>query len=58
MRGLAVLSDKEVWASGTKGTVVKTENGGKTWRNISVIQAEKTKTFETFKYGIPKMRWL
>lgn len=43
-RGLAVLSDKEVWASGTKGTVVKTENGGKTWRNISVIQA-KNKDF-------------
>ncbi|MEW6125808.1 MAG: glycosyl hydrolase [Acidobacteriota bacterium] len=40
-RGLAVVSDKVVWASGTKGTFVKTTDGGKNWMAASVPDADK-----------------
>ncbi|MGD9562175.1 MAG: WD40/YVTN/BNR-like repeat-containing protein [Pyrinomonadaceae bacterium] len=40
-RGLSVVSEKVVWASGTGGTVVKTTDGGKKWRVIAVPGAEK-----------------
>ena len=31
LRGLSVVSEKIIWASGTGGTFLKTVNGGKTW---------------------------
>lgn len=34
-RGLAPLNDTVCWVSGSKGTVIKTENGGATWDTIS-----------------------
>ncbi|HCS18961.1 MAG TPA: hypothetical protein DIW47_00105 [Bacteroidetes bacterium] len=34
-RGLAPLNDTVCWVSGSKGTVLKTENGGATWDTIS-----------------------
>lgn len=34
-RGLSVLSENEIWASGSKGTVVYTNNGGTTFDTIS-----------------------
>ena len=40
-RGLSVVSEKVVWASGTGGTVVKTIDGGKTWKVMTVPGAEK-----------------
>ncbi len=40
-RGLSVVSDKVVWASGTGGTVIRTIDGGKTWDVITVPGAEK-----------------
>jgi photosystem II stability/assembly factor-like uncharacterized protein len=40
-RGLSVVSDKIVWASGTGGTVIKTADGGKTWKVLTVPGAEK-----------------
>lgn len=40
-RGLSVVSEKIVWASGTGGTVIKTIDGGKTWKVITVPGAEK-----------------
>lgn len=40
-RGLSVVSEKVVWASGTGGTVIKTIDGGKTWKVIAVPGAEK-----------------
>lgn len=40
-RGLAVVNEKVVWASGTGGTVIRTINGGKTWDVITVPGAEK-----------------
>jgi photosystem II stability/assembly factor-like uncharacterized protein len=40
-RGLSVVNEKVVWASGTGGTVIKTQDGGKTWRVMTVPGAEK-----------------
>ena len=40
-RGLSVVNEKIVWASGTGGTVIKTVDGGKTWNVMTVPGAEK-----------------
>jgi photosystem II stability/assembly factor-like uncharacterized protein len=36
LRGLSVLSGEVAWASGTQGTVVRTTDGGVTWRARNV----------------------
>lgn len=41
LRGLSVVSEKIVWASGTGGTVIRTIDGGKTWKVIAVPDADK-----------------
>jgi photosystem II stability/assembly factor-like uncharacterized protein len=41
LRGLSVVNEKIVWASGTGGTVIRTVDGGKTWNVITVPGAEK-----------------
>jgi photosystem II stability/assembly factor-like uncharacterized protein len=40
-RGLSVVNEKIVWASGTGGTVIRTIDGGKTWDVITVPGADK-----------------
>ncbi len=40
-RGLSVVNEKIVWASGTGGTVIRTVDAGKTWDVIAVPAAEK-----------------
>ncbi|MBX3281086.1 MAG: hypothetical protein KF756_01275 [Acidobacteria bacterium] len=40
-RGLAVVNRNVVWASGTRGTVIRTTDGGKSWDLISVPGAER-----------------
>jgi photosystem II stability/assembly factor-like uncharacterized protein len=35
-RGLSVVDDRVVWASGTRGTVISTGDGGNTWRVDSI----------------------
>ncbi len=40
-RGLSVVNQNVIWASGTGGTVVKTVDGGKNWSVIKVPEAEK-----------------
>ena len=40
-RGLAVVSEKVIWASGTGGTVLRSIDGGKTWSVNKVADAEK-----------------
>ena len=40
-RGLSVVNEKVVWASGTGGTVIKTADGGRTWNVMTVPGAEK-----------------
>jgi photosystem II stability/assembly factor-like uncharacterized protein len=39
-RGLSAVSDKIVWASGTKGSYIRTVDGGKTWKPGVVPGAE------------------
>ncbi len=41
LRGLSVVSETVVWASGTGGTVIRTVNGGATWKIFAVPGAEK-----------------
>ncbi len=41
LRGLAVVSEKVIWASGTGGTVLRSVDGGKNWSVILVPDAEK-----------------
>lgn len=41
LRGLSVVSEKIVWASGTGGTFLKTIDGGKTWMIGKVPDADK-----------------
>lgn len=36
LRGISVLNEKVIWASGTNGTVVKTENGGLNWEEVYI----------------------
>lgn len=40
-RGLSVVNEKVVWASGTGGTVIKTIDGGANWKVMAVPGAEK-----------------
>ena len=40
-RGLHVYSKRDVWASGSKGTIVNTNDGGETWRVMTVPGAEE-----------------
>jgi len=40
-RGLSVVSQKVIWASGTGGTVIRTIDGGKKWDVIQIPDAEK-----------------
>jgi photosystem II stability/assembly factor-like uncharacterized protein len=39
-RGLAAVSDTIAWVGGTKGTVARTTDGGKTWQRLPVPGAE------------------
>ena len=41
LRGLSVVNEKIVWASGTGGTVIRTVDGGKTWNVVAVPGADK-----------------
>ncbi len=40
LRGLSVVSEKIIWASGTGGTFLRTIDGGKTWTVGKVPEAE------------------
>ncbi|WP_368396531.1 WD40/YVTN/BNR-like repeat-containing protein [Streptomyces sclerotialus] len=39
-RGLAAVSRRTAWLAGTEGTVLRTRDGGATWRNVSPPGAE------------------
>jgi len=41
LRGLSVVNEKVIWASGTGGTVIRTIDAGKTWKVMTVPGAEK-----------------
>ena len=36
LRGLSIVSDRVAWASGTRGTVLRSLDGGRTWRTDSI----------------------
>lgn len=40
LRGISAVSDRVAWASGAKGTVLRTINGGDTWVKVNVLGAE------------------
>ena len=40
-RGLSIVNEKVVWASGTGGTVIRTTDGGTSWNIFTVPGAEK-----------------
>jgi photosystem II stability/assembly factor-like uncharacterized protein len=40
LRGISAVSDQVAWASGAKGAVLRTVNGGETWTKINVPDAE------------------
>ncbi|MCX6566671.1 MAG: YCF48-related protein [Candidatus Aminicenantes bacterium] len=40
LRGLSVVDERTAWASGTKGTVLRTTDGGTTWTAVPVPGAE------------------
>ncbi|HEX4605242.1 MAG TPA: hypothetical protein VH724_14675 [Candidatus Angelobacter sp.] len=39
LRGISAVSDKVAWASGAKGTVLRTVDGGATWQHVEVVGA-------------------
>lgn len=41
LRGLQVVSDQVMWASGTQGTVINTLDGGESWRILKISGAEE-----------------
>lgn len=40
-RGLSVVNEKTIWASGTGSTVIRTTDGGETWKVMTVPGADK-----------------
>src|SRR6187402_1747682 len=44
IRGLSVVSDMVVWASGSKGTIGKSTDGGKTWK-WSIVKGFEQRDF-------------
>ncbi|MFZ9386642.1 MAG: YCF48-related protein [Chitinophagaceae bacterium] len=50
LRGLSVVNDNVVWVSGSKGTVGRTTNGGKTWqwRVVSGFEKRDFRDIEAF----------
>ena len=41
LRGVSAVTDRIAWASGTGGTVLRTADGGVTWRKLNVPDADK-----------------
>ncbi|MFJ6572574.1 WD40/YVTN/BNR-like repeat-containing protein [Streptomyces sp. NPDC091292] len=39
-RGLAAVDRRTAWAAGSRGTVLRTQDGGRTWRDVSPVGAE------------------
>jgi photosystem II stability/assembly factor-like uncharacterized protein len=41
LRGVSAVNEKVVWASGADGTVIRTTDGGNTWRQLDVPDSAK-----------------
>lgn len=48
LRGLAVVDEDCVWASGAAGTVIRSVDGGKTWRRFTVDPALDLRSLHAF----------
>jgi photosystem II stability/assembly factor-like uncharacterized protein len=42
LRGLSVVNESTAWVSGSKGTVLRTADGGRSWKAVSVPGMERT----------------
>ena len=40
LRGISAVSDRVVWASGSNGTIIRTDDGGASWKGLTVPGAE------------------
>ncbi|HZU29479.1 MAG TPA: YCF48-related protein [Candidatus Angelobacter sp.] len=40
LRGISAVSDKVAWASGAKGTILRTIDGGATWQKLEIMDAD------------------
>ncbi|MBZ5492321.1 MAG: glycosyl hydrolase [Acidobacteriia bacterium] len=40
LRGISAVSSKVAWASGAKGTVLRTIDGGETWETLAIVGAD------------------
>lgn len=40
LRGISAVSSKVAWASGAKGTVLRTVDGGETWQTLVIVGAD------------------
>ncbi|HEV8491494.1 MAG TPA: oxidoreductase, partial [Candidatus Angelobacter sp.] len=40
LRGISAIPEKVAWASGAKGTVLRTVDGGATWQRLEIVGAE------------------
>ena len=41
LRGVSAISDRVAWASGSSGTVLRTDDGGSTWQALKIPATEK-----------------
>jgi photosystem II stability/assembly factor-like uncharacterized protein len=41
LRGVSAVNDRVAWASGANGTIVRTTDGGRTWRRLTIPNADK-----------------
>src|SRR5436190_18293639 len=41
LRGVSAVNEKIAWASGSRGTVLRTIDGGATWQKLTVLDSEK-----------------
>ena len=51
LRGVSVVDDRTAWASGTRGTVLRTVDGGATWTLLAVPGAEETDFRDVEAFG-------
>ncbi len=42
MRGVSVVNERTIWASGSERAIVRTDDCGKSWRNVSLAASEGT----------------